>query len=59
MLGLSMKSFFGELLGLAPERRGAATQIAMALSSVKGAVLHRAHDVAGSLDALRLAHTIG
>ena len=59
LIGLSMKSFFGDLLGLAPERRGSVTQIAAALSSVKGAALHRVHDVAGALDALRLAHAIG
>jgi len=59
LIGLSMKAFFGDLLGLAPERRGAATQIATALSAVKGAVLHRVHDVAGALDALRLAHAMG
>jgi len=59
LIGLSMKSFFGDLLGLAPERRGAATQIAAALSAVKGAALHRVHDVAGVLDALLLAHVMG
>jgi dihydropteroate synthase len=58
-VGLSMKSLFGDLLGLPPERRGPATQVAVALSSVKGASLHRVHDVAGALDAVRLAHAIG
>jgi dihydropteroate synthase len=59
LVGLSMKSLFGELLGLAPERRGPATQIAAALLAVKGVALHRVHDVAGALDALRLAHELG
>ena len=59
LVGLSMKSLFGELLGLAPERRGPATQVAAALASVKGASLHRVHDVAGALDALRLAQALG
>jgi dihydropteroate synthase len=53
-----MKSLFGDLLGLAPERRAPATQIATALLAVKGVLLHRVHDVAGALDALRLARTI-
>ena len=59
LIGLSMKSLFGDLPGLAPERRGVATQIATALSAVKGALLHRVHDVAGALDALRLAYAMG
>jgi len=59
MVGLSMKSFFGDLLGLAPERRGTATQIASALLSAKGVVLHRVHEVAGVLDALRLTQAVG
>jgi len=59
LVGLSMKSFFWDLLGLAPERRRVATQIATALSAVKGVALHRVHDVAGVLDALRLAHAMG
>jgi len=59
MLGLSMKSFFGDLLGLAPERRGPVTQVATALLAVKGVSLHRVHDVSGALDALRLAQAIG
>ena len=59
LTGLSMKSFFGDLLGLALERRGAATQVATALLAIKGAALHRVHDVAGALDALRLAQAIG
>jgi dihydropteroate synthase len=58
LTGLSMKSLFGDLLGLAPEQRGAATQIATALLAVKGVSLHRVHDVAGALDALRLAQAM-
>jgi dihydropteroate synthase len=59
LAGLSMKSLFGDLLGLAPERRGPATQVATALLAVKGVALHRVHDVAGALDALRLAQALG
>jgi dihydropteroate synthase len=59
LAGLSMKSLFGDLLGLPLERRGPATQVATALLAVKGVVLHRVHDVPGALEALRLAQTIG
>ena len=59
MAGLSMKSLFGDLLGLALARRGPATQVATALLAVKGVALHRVHDVAGALDALRLAQAMG
>ena len=58
LLGLSMKSVFGELLGLAPEDRGLATQLASALLLGKGALVHRVHDVAANLLALRLAHAL-
>jgi dihydropteroate synthase len=59
LAGLSMKSLFGDLLGLPPGRRGPVTQVAAALLAVKGVPLHRAHDVAGALDALRLAQALG
>ena len=58
LVGLSMKSLFGDLLGLAPARRGPATQIAAALLAAKGVSLHRVHNVAGALDALRLAQAL-
>ena len=57
--GISMKSLFGDLLGLTLKRRGPATQVATALLAVKGVPLHRVHDVAGALDALRLAQVLG
>jgi dihydropteroate synthase len=59
LAGLSMKSLFGDLLGLAPKRRCPATQVATALLAVKGVALHRVHDVAGALEALRLAQAMG
>jgi dihydropteroate synthase len=58
LAGLSMKSFFGELLGLAPERRGPATQTASALLLAAGAKVHRVHDVAAAMQALRLAQAL-
>ena len=58
LVGLSMKSLFGELLGLPVEARGAATQTASALLWERGVFWHRVHDVAGARAALRLAAAI-
>jgi dihydropteroate synthase len=58
LVGLSMKSFFGELLGLAPEGRGPATQTASALLLGAGASVHRVHDVAATRQALHLAQAL-
>ena len=55
LVGLSMKSLFGELLGLPLSERGAATQTASALLWERGVYWHRVHDVAGVTGALRLA----
>lgn len=55
LVGLSMKSLFGDLLGLPVEARGAATQTASALLWERGVFWHRVHDVAGVRGALRLA----
>jgi dihydropteroate synthase len=59
LAGLSMKSLFGELLDIPLERRGPATQVATALLAAKGVLAHRVHDVAGALEALRLAQALG
>ena len=58
LVGLSMKSLFGNLLGLPVEERGSATQTASALLWERGAFWHRVHDVAGVKAALRLAAAI-
>ena len=58
LVGLSMKSLFGALLGLPVEARGAATQTASALLWERGVLWHRVHDVAGVKGALRLAAAI-
>ncbi len=55
LVGLSMKSLFGDLLGLPVSRRGAATQTATALLWEKGVFWHRVHDVAAARQGLRLA----
>lgn len=55
LVGLSMKSMFGELLGLPATERAAATQTATALLWRKGVVWHRVHNVAMAVQGLRLA----
>lgn len=54
LMGLSMKSFFGELLGLAAAGRGAVTQVATARLWERGVFWHRVHDVAATRQTLRL-----
>ena len=58
VMGLSNKSLFGNLLDLEVGQRGAATQVATALAYQRGAVIHRVHDAAGALTALRLAEAL-
>lgn len=55
LMALSMKSVFQDLLGLPVEARGPATQVATALTYLKGCRWHRVHDVAGTRRALALA----
>ena len=55
LLGLSMKSMFGQLLGLTTPERGCATQVATALLWEKGLFWHRVHDVAATRRTLTLA----
>ena len=55
LMGLSMKSLFGDLLGLPVARRGAVTQTATALLWQKGIFWHRVHDVAAARQGLTLA----
>jgi dihydropteroate synthase len=57
-LGLSNKALFGDLLGLSVEQRGQATVVASLLASARGARIHRVHDVAGLVQALRLADVL-
>lgn len=59
LIGLSMKSLFGQLLNLPLAERGPATMVACALLQLKGVRWHRVHDVAGARVALQLAEAIG
>ena len=54
LMGLSMKSLFGDVLGLPVGRRGQATQIATALLARGNVRLHRVHDVAATVQTLQL-----
>jgi len=54
-LGLSRKTLWGDLLGLAKGERDEATRVAPALAARSGASVHRVHEVAKARDALRLA----
>ena len=58
LVGISMKSMFGELLGLPAGERGAATQTATALLWHKGVTWHRVHHVAMAVQGLHLACAI-
>ena len=55
LMGLSMKSMFGQLLGLTTPERGCATQVATAMLWEKGLFWHRVHDVAATRQTLTLA----
>ena len=58
VMGLSMKSFLGELLGLATKARTLATSVATALLWRGGVFWHRVHDVAGARQSLLLASAL-
>lgn len=54
LLGVSRKSLFQQLLGLPPGDRALATAVVTALSAPRGVAIHRVHDVAECLQALRI-----
>lgn len=57
-MGLSNKSWLGKLLGLEPDARQEATRIASALLQARGVRIHRLHEVAPAVTALRLAEAM-
>lgn len=59
LVGVSRKSMFKQLLGREPAERVPASLAAAAIAVLKGAVIVRAHDVAATVDAIRVAHEIG
>ena len=57
-MGLSNKSLWEKLLGLSREERGSATQVATALLAARGVRIHRVHDIAATMQALRIVQAI-
>ena len=58
LVGLSNKSLWGDLLGLAARERSQATQAATALMAARGVRIHRVHDVAGTVRTLRIVEAV-
>lgn len=58
LIGLSRKSMFGDLLGLPVGERRDASISAAAIAVLRGADIVRAHDVAGTVHAVKLARAI-
>ena len=58
-VGLSMKSLFGDMLGLAMPQRALASHVAVALLAGQGVQFHRVHDVAAALQAIAVADLLG
>lgn len=58
LAGLSRKSMFQVLLGLAVDQRSTASAVAAALAVHQGAVIVRAHDVPETLQAVRVADAV-
>ena len=57
-MGLSNKSLWEKLLGLSREHRGGATQVATALLAARGVYIHRVHDVAATVQTLRIVQAM-
>lgn len=54
LMGISMKSFLGDMLGLPLLERQSATQVVTSLLAAKGAAYHRVHHVAATCQTLAL-----
>lgn len=59
LVGISRKSLFGELTGRPAAERVVASAAAAMLAAMKGASILRVHDVAETVDALRVLHVLG
>lgn len=57
-MGLSNKSLWEKLLGLKPEERKMATQVATALLAEKGVCIHRVHEVKETKDTLTIVKAL-
>ncbi|MDP3669706.1 MAG: dihydropteroate synthase [Telluria sp.] len=58
LLGVSRKSLFGKLLGLAVDERLIPSVVTAALAIPQGAAIIRAHDVRATVQAVQTAHAI-
>lgn len=58
-IGLSNKSLWGDLLGLAREDRQNATQVATALLALRGVAVHRVHEVEQTRQTLTIVRELG
>lgn len=59
LVGISRKSLFGELTGRPATERVVASAAAAMLAAMKGASILRVHDVAETVDALRVLRALG
>ena len=59
LVGLSRKSLFGEIAGRTPEQRMIASVTAALLAAMRGAAIVRVHDVASTVDALKVWQALG
>lgn len=59
LIGVSRKSMFGALLGRSVEQRLAGSLALATATALAGASIFRAHDVAETLDAIRMADLLG
>jgi len=58
LVGLSNKSLWGQLLGLAVGDRAVATQVATAVTALRGAAIHRVHDAAATAQTLAVVRAL-
>lgn len=58
LMGISMKSFLGDLLGLPVQERHCVTQVVTALLAEQGAAYHRVHHVAATRHTLALTQAL-
>lgn len=59
LIGVSRKSLFGKLVGRASGDRGIASVAAALLAVARGAAIVRVHDVAATVDALKVQQVLG
>lgn len=57
-MGLSNKSLWGDLLGLEADQRHNATQVGTALLAARGVQIHRVHEVAPTIETLKVVQAL-